>query len=143
MKTLKYTKMAIFLTLAGVSFSGYLSAVKLFSGNCAFGESCPIFMGQPACYYGFTVFFAMFIGTVVAYFMRVEETWPLKYNLVLSVIGILFSGSFVFQEISLWIKYGFESTFFGLSTCTYGLLFYIAIFVFTMAAKGCCKRNIE
>ena len=145
MITSKYLKISIFLTLAGVCFSGYLSSVKLFSGNCAFGESCPIFLGQPACYYGFAIFFAMFVGTIVAYFKKIDEKWPVKYNLILSALGILFSGSFVAQEIAIWMKHGFESTFFGLSTCAYGLLFYIAIFVFTVCTLRCnaicCKRH--
>ncbi len=135
----KYTAISVFLTLAGTGFAGYLSAVKLFSGTCAFGESCPIFIGQPACYYGFTIFLAMLAGTAAAYLKRVEKPWPINYNLALSFLGILFSGSFVVQEIAVWVQHGFKSTFFGLSTCAYGLLFYIAIFVFS----ACSLRKVK
>jgi uncharacterized membrane protein len=137
----KYTTISIFLTLAGAIFAGYLSAVKLFSDTCAFGESCPVFIGQPACYYGFAIFFAMFVGTLVAYFKRVEKIWPVKYNLALSALGIVFSGSFVVQEIADWVNYGFKATFFGLSTCAYGLMFYTAILAFSIVALRKLKKS--
>ncbi|MBN1585140.1 hypothetical protein JW899_02100 [Candidatus Uhrbacteria bacterium] len=137
MDTGKYLKISVFLTLAGACFSGYLSAVKLFSGSCAFGESCPIFLGQPACYYGFAVFLAMLVGTAVAYFRRVSSPDPIKFNLALSALGIVFSGSFVVQEIAVWVRYGFRATFFGLSTCAYGLIFFAAIFAFSLCVLKC------
>ena len=136
MSTPKYIKIALALTLAGACFSGYLSATKLLSGSCAFNESCPVFFGYPACYYGFAVFLAMLAGTFMAYLRRLkEEEWPLNYNLVLSAVGILFSGSFVLQEVAVWFRYGFRATFLGLSTCAYGLLFYVMIFAYTAYAK--------
>ena len=48
------------LGLAGILFSGYLSAIKFFSATCAFNEPCPYFLGYPACYFGFGMFLIIF-----------------------------------------------------------------------------------
>lgn len=130
----KYVKIAFWLTLAGTAFSGYLSGVKFFGGTCAFGEACPVFLGYPACYYGFTLFASMFIATSVALAYKVGEKWPLKFNTIFAALGILFSGYFVVVEVIGWIQHGFDPKFFGLSTCAYGLLFFAAIFVFTLVS---------
>jgi len=94
MKVEKYLKTAVILTLAGVLFSGYLSGTKLLSGTCAFNESCPIFLGYPACYYGFVMFATMFGLTVYAFAKKVQAHWPMKANLGVSALGMVFSGSF-------------------------------------------------
>ena len=135
MKTEKYLKIALPLTLAGVLFSGYLSGIKFFSGTCAFNESCPVFLGYPACYYGFVMFSTMFVATVAAFAKKVTSRWPLKLNLVVSVMGMLFSGSFTVREMAVWFTNGFKSFgLLGLSTCAYGFVFYIIVFVFTLVA---------
>jgi hypothetical protein len=135
MKVEKYVKIAAVLTSAGVLFSGYLSGIKLFSGTCAFNESCPTFLGYPACYFGFIMFTAMFIGTVAALIKKVAEKWPMKLNLGISLLGIIFAGSFAVREIAVWFQPGqFRLYGLGLSTCVYGLVFYIIIFVFTLTA---------
>ena len=114
-----------FLALAGLLFSGYLSAVKLFSGTCAFNESCPYFLGYPACWYGFAMYLFMFILTALGLAQKISSTATLKADGVASFIGIVFAGSLVVQEIS---TAQFTGTL-GLSTCAYGLIFYIAIFI--------------
>ncbi len=140
MKTDKYVKIAVVLTLAGVLFSGYLSGVKLISGTCAFKESCPVFLGYPACYYGFAMFSTMFVATLIALVRKAAGRWPLKLNLAVSVLGMIFSGSFAVSEIAAWFKPGqFRLYGLGLSTCVYGFIFYIAIFIFTLVAM---KREV-
>ncbi len=135
MKTQKYVKVAAILTLAGVLFSGYLAGTKFLSGTCAFNESCPIFLGYPACYYGFSMFATMFVSTLVALFKKTAANWPLKVNIVVSLIGICFSGSFVVGEVASWFTQGFHSFgFLGLSTCAYGLVFFIIVFGFSLCA---------
>lgn len=132
----KYVNISLPLTLAGVCFSGYLSGVKLFSGNCAFGESCPVFLGYPACYFGFVIFATMFIGTLVAFLSRPSGQWPVMHNMIFSGLGVLFSGYFVGIEIFNWLSRGFEATFFGLSTCAYGLAFFLTILIFSVVSWG-------
>ncbi len=113
------------LISAGLVFSGYLSIAKLISGSCAFNESCPYFLGYPACWYGFAFYLAMFVVTLLAWLRGMRLIAALKADIVISLIGIIFSGSFVVQEVAQSAVTGAL----GLSTCTYGLIFYIAIFV--------------
>jgi len=115
------------LALAGLLFSGYLSAVKLFSGSCAFNESCPYFHGYPACWYGFVMYLFMFIVAGLGFAGKISSAATLKANAIASFIGILFAGSFVIQELVF-------------STCFYGLVFYIAIF--TTSLVGLLKRHV-
>ncbi|MDD5251290.1 MAG: hypothetical protein PHT12_01480 [Patescibacteria group bacterium] len=131
----KYLKVAIWLALAGTLFSGYLAGTKLFSGTCALGESCPIFLGQPACYFGFTLFFSLFIVTLYALLAKVTSFWPAKANAVISALGILFAGQFVVKEIAVWFTEGYKSYgYLGLSTCAYGLVFFIIVFVHALVS---------
>lgn len=110
-------KIYLALTLAGVLFSGYLSSIKFFTSTCAFNESCPYFLGYPACYYGFVVFMSMFIITIYSIRNNFGEIWLSKKLSKLSLAGILFSGYLVvIVENFKW------------STCTMGLIFYVLIF---------------
>jgi hypothetical protein len=113
------------LASAGLIFSGYLSGVKLISGSCALNEPCPYFLGYPACWYGFAMYLAMFIVTAVALANDKHATIAIKADLAISFVGILFAGNFVLQEIERSTVTGTL----GLSTCVYGLIFYIAIFI--------------
>lgn len=118
------------LASAGLLFSGYLSAMKLFSGTCAFNESCPYFLGYPACWYGFIMYLVMFIVSAVALARGMASEKAIATDAGVSFVGIIFSGGFVVQEI-------FQSRVtgaLGLSTCAYGLIFYIAIFVVSFTA---------
>ena len=45
-----YLRITLGLASGGTAFSGYLSAVRLLTGSCAFNESCPFFLGYPACW---------------------------------------------------------------------------------------------
>lgn len=124
-----YIKRAFVLTLAGLLFSGYMSGVKLITKSCAFREACPYFLGYPACFYGFAMYFIMFAITVCALANSAARTAAMKTNTVVSGIGIIFAGSFVVQELMRWATFGSL----GLSTCTYGLIFYLAIFALSAA----------
>lgn len=120
-------KTYIFLTLCGVLFSGYLSAVKFFSETCAFNESCPYLMGYPACYYGFTIFLLMFIYSIYSFISNIEINNESKILSIISLFGITFSGYFVIIE-------NFE-----FSTCTLGLIFYLIIFMVSL--RNSFKKN--
>jgi len=129
MKPKTYLSTMFVLTLAGVLFSGYLGVQKLFTGVCAFNESCPYFWGYPACWYGFGLFLLMFVMVIIA---QRKISNIKKYRLALRIVsflGILFAGQFVIGEVSMWL--GGISTDYTLvlPTCVYGLIFYIAIFI--------------
>jgi len=117
------------LTLAGVLFSGFLSAKKLFTGVCAFNESCPYFLGYPACWYGFGMFLVMFLAAVGALLGKLPVKSARTVFQIISLLGILFAGQFVVGEIYAWQSGSHFSYALGLPTCVYGLIFYIAIFV--------------
>ena len=118
------------LSSAGLLFSGYLSAIKLLSGNCAFNESCPYFLGYPACWYGFAMYAVMFVATAAALARREKAKKAVATDIIVSFVGILFAGSFVIQEIMQSATAGVL----GFSTCVYGLIFYAAIFIVSLAA---------
>jgi len=127
------------LATAGLLFSGYLSAVKLFSGTCAFNESCPYFLGFPACWYGFTMYAAMFIVTGIALIRKTNIRKVILTDILVSFLGILFAGRFVVIE---FLQSRVTGTL-GLSTCVYGLIFYIAIFIVSCVAYKRLKRTID
>lgn len=116
-----------FLTLAGFLFSGYLSLVKLLSNTCALNEPCPYFLGYPACWYGFGMFTVLFILAIISQW---KESTKLIYwfQIVVSVIGIIFAGYFTVPEI-IRLFNGTSAYSLGLPTCAYGLIFYILIFI--------------
>lgn len=124
--------MAFALTLAGVLFSGYLSATKLLVQRCAFGEACPTFAGYPACYFGFGMFFIMFAVSLWALLNAQSALKVKKINLWVSLLGILFAGQFVIPEITNWIQNGNPHYALFFPTCAYGLVFYAIIFVISL-----------
>jgi len=137
MKT--WTRTVFILSLAGFCFSGYMSAVKFFSGTCAFSEPCTYFLGYPACWYGFVMYLAMFVASFLAVFKKMPATLMLKMNVAISALGVIFSGSFVAQEL---LASRITGTL-GLSTCAYGLIFFIAIFVLSLMAFRKSKRPLR
>lgn len=128
---MKHLKIILGLTVAGLLFSGYLSAVKLFTTVCAFNESCPYFLGYPACWYGFAMYLTMFIATLLGVIGKIEAKKALQIDAGVSAIGIVFAGSFAFQEL---MRSQIVAGQLGLSTCVYGLAFYIAIFILSILA---------
>jgi hypothetical protein len=122
-----YSYLLYALSFAGFLFSGYLSGTKFFTKACAFGETCPQFLGYPACYFGFGLFTILF---VTSFFVLIKKSAPaLQVVLVTSTVGILFAGNFVIQEVAKYIRSGFEWSALGFPTCAYGLIFFILICV--------------
>lgn len=120
------------LTLGGVLFSGYLSGVKFLTETCAFGESCPYFLGYPSCYYGFAMFVALFTVVVLALRGKLEEQLASRWLLGISALGIVFAGYFTVGEFPLLLSDGLKAYMLGLPTCALGLIFYIAVFAIAL-----------
>jgi len=141
--TLKvYLKWATLLTLGGVLFSGYMSGVRLFSGICAFNEPCPYFLGYPACYIGFALFVAMSITSITASINKVRSLQPVKIIFAVSLLGILFAGYFVAQELLSAFTHGtFIFYGLGLPACAYGLVFFIVIFSISLSTLRSQKEG--
>ena len=135
MQTSKYIKTMFFLGLAGLLFSGYLSFLKFFTATCAFNEACPYFLGYPACYFGFGMFFIIFSSTLLNLLKIISEEIAWKIILTVSTMGILFAGYFTIPEIGKLLSGTQTSYTLGLPTCAYGLVFYILIFSLSILKK--------
>jgi hypothetical protein len=132
---LKYKISLLIFTLAGVLFSGYMSAIKLFSKTCAFGETCPLFMGFPACYVGFLLFLTLFIISLSLLIKKHKDKILTNSIFFVSLIGFLFAFYYSAGEIPALIQNGFGFYKFGLPTCMMGLLFFTLIFILSIVFK--------
>jgi len=112
-------------SLGGLLFSGYLSYQKFVHDVCALNE-CPRFLGYPACYYGFVMYVALFLASLLYVFAN-KQTLRVIQNV--AVMGILFSGYFTVLELPKLFSQGLSAYVMGLPSCAYGLLFYTAILV--------------
>jgi len=120
------------LSIAGVLFSGYLSGKKFFTGTCAFNESCPYFLGYPACYFGFAMFLALAILGYLLVTGKMGRKNGLTGVIIVSLLGVLFAGYFTLKEIPILFMAGFKAYVLGLPTCALGFLFFILIFILSI-----------
>lgn len=139
MKKDKKNIVLLILSIAGVLFSGYLSGTKLFTGTCAFNESCPYFLGYPACYFGFVMFLTLLIFSSLLVAGKIENKKGLKGMGWVSFLGVLFAGYFTLEELPILLSQGLNAYMLGLPTCAMGLLFFIIIcilsFIFLKQSK--------
>jgi len=54
-------KTIMWISVAGMLFSGYLSYTELFQKVCALGGTCPSVAKIPACVYGFVMYAIVFV----------------------------------------------------------------------------------
>lgn len=117
----------ILLSLFGVLFSGYLSFSKIFLGSCPLNEGCPVFLGYPACYFGFGFFLALLILSLLKKleWLRLTSTLAIVFAIYSTYIDLAFPNcpSGVCQYSLL------------LPTCIYGLAIYLGIFIFSLPRK--------
>jgi hypothetical protein len=128
-----------YCTLAGLVFSGYMSGVKFFTSQCAFGEACPLFWGFPACYFGFALFLLLTISAGLIIFTRIPRKILLIDIVTTAGIGIAFAGYFTLRELPILLAQGLSAYVFGLPTCALGLIFFVAIFV--IALREICSAQ--
>lgn len=126
-----YKKIIFILTSAGLLFSGYLSAVKLFTATCALNEPCPYFLGYPACWYGFAMFLVLFTLAAFSFSKKGKLKTIVKVQAFVSGLGMLFAGYFAIPEIGRLFS-GQSAYLLGLPTCAYGFIFYIIIFTLSI-----------
>ncbi len=139
MNTVFYRRAAFGLSLAGVLFSGYLSGTKLLTSTCAFNESCPYFLGYPACYFGFALFLTLFVISLMLVTGKTRFMKAAKINALFSGLGVLFSGYFAYPEVRDMLAGTLPYRFFGLTTCAYGFIFFALVFILSLCALR--KRN--
>lgn len=134
-----YKKIVLTLSILGVSFSGYLSAVKFITTTCAFREPCPYFLGYPSCWYGFAMFFVLFVATLASFAKDVSIKKIAHINAVVSGVGIIFAFYFTVPEIKYLIE-GISRYTLGLPTCAYGLIFYMLVFIISVKYLNTIKK---
>ncbi|MEK7546313.1 MAG: hypothetical protein AAB554_04530 [Patescibacteria group bacterium] len=128
---------SVALSLGGTIFAGYLSGVKLLTQGCAFDEPCPYFIGYPACYYGFAMFLALLAVSLLGRFGKMGERKAATGILAVSALGTAFAGYFVVQEVAGWVAAGDVALYgFGLPTCVYGLVFYVALLALSIRQRN-------
>jgi hypothetical protein len=113
-------KWLLVLAIAGLLFSGYLSAVKFFSNSCALGETCPYFIGLPACYFGFGMYVAIT-------YLAIKGMYKSVFGV--AVAGIIFAGYFTIIDLP------------RLTSCSLGWGFYIAIAVVSYKLSSKWKKE--
>jgi len=64
MKSRTALKTVMWLSVAGMLFSGYLSYTELFQKFCALG-TCTSVSGVPACVYGFVMYLIVFVISIL------------------------------------------------------------------------------
>lgn len=134
-----YTRAVLALALSGTLFSGYLSGIKLFTKTCAFNESCPYFLGYPACYFGFVMFLILLIVSAVTFWGRMEFSKGVRLNTIMASLGTIFAGYFAYPEVREILTGTLDYRFFGLTTCVYGFLFFVAMLIISI----CYLRRLE
>lgn len=135
------------LAIAGVLFSGYLSAVKFFSQTCAIDTGCSYFLGYPTCYYGFVFFVLILLAALANKFCswggKTMATARLHALRTFAGIGIIFS--LYFSAIEIWRMIS-ERMVYGvliMPTCFYGLIVYVWVFVLAMKLNSSKKTEEE
>ena len=64
MESIKALNIVMWLSIAGMLFSGYLSFTELTANTCAIG-GCSALAGIPTCVYGFAMYLAIFIICII------------------------------------------------------------------------------
>ncbi|HUY05483.1 MAG TPA: hypothetical protein VMV62_02060 [Candidatus Paceibacterota bacterium] len=132
MTTDTYLLVTFWLSLAGVLFAGYLSAVRLITKECALDRPCPYFLGVPACWYGFGMFVVLFGAAASAragYLTIVTAAAAMTW---VSALGIIFAGSFTLKEVFSWMRSKEAGKKLILPSCAYGLIGFVIILALSL-----------
>jgi len=82
----------------GMGFSGYLTVNLLTSRTCPLNGGCTLVLGYPSCMYGFTMYTVMLVILLLAWGGRLVLGTGRKFILLVSVVGMAFSGSLLVLE---------------------------------------------
>lgn len=132
-------KIILLLSFSGLLFAGYLSFYKIFNNACALNETCPYFLGFPACYYGFAMYLALTLLSLALTIKTLKEKLALNLILLVSALGILFAGYYTLGELPVLFSKGLGAYVLVLPTCALGLIFYVLIFGATLFKKSKIK----
>ena len=128
-----YLKILFVLAAVGALFTGYLSWTVYFTGICGFNEPCPFFLGYPACYVDFAIFLVLLVIAALGWKGVIPMKNTYQASMLFAALGTLFSGRIGIAQL-LYSKVNYPL---DVSTCLYGLLFYIAVlWVSAKAMRG-------
>lgn len=127
MKTNKIIKTSLIFSIIGVLFSGYLTISKLVLGVCPLKESCPYLFGYPVCIYGLIMFTILMISSFTLAYINNKDKLALALLKYVSILGILFSAYYAYQELFMLTCPGGCVYALGLPTCVYGLFMYMIV----------------
>jgi len=82
----------------GMGFSGYLTVNVLTSKTCPLNGGCTLVLGYPSCMYGFTMYTVMLVILLLTWGGRLVLATGRKLILLVSVVGMVFSGSLLVLE---------------------------------------------
>ena len=120
-----WIKASIIFSVLGVLFSGYLTFTKLVLGVCPLKESCQFLWGYPVCLYGLIMFFTTLVASITLWYNNDKLAFhTIRFT---SVLGVLFSAYYVYQEVFVFKCVGPCVYSLGIPTCIYGFIMYLAI----------------
>jgi len=82
----------------GMGFSGYLTVNVLTSKTCPLNGGCTLVLGYPSCMYGFTMYTVMLVILLLTWGGKLVLATGRKLILLVSVVGMVFSGSLLVLE---------------------------------------------
>jgi hypothetical protein len=103
----------------------------MLSGVCAFEETCPFFLGYPACYTGFALFLSVLMSSGTALLVGATGRWPLVANCALSAAGCALAAKMTVAEVANPLAWHSPM---GMPTCAYGFVFFAAVLLLTIFA---------
>jgi len=122
-------KTALIFSIIGVLFSGYLTISKIVLGVCPLKESCPFLFNYPVCLYGLILFTTLLLAIITLTYIDANDKLANKILKYTAIVGILFSGYYVYQEVFVLTCPGGCVYSLGIPTCIYGLIMYLVIAV--------------
>lgn len=125
--------LVLLFSVVGALFSGYLTFSILFGDGCPLQEPCPLFLGWPACAFGFDLFILSLLAGVVLLFKRREKV--IWFLIVVTLAGVLFSGYFSVLELVSPSCIGECVYELGLPSCVWGFFVFVIVFVAAVGLK--------
>jgi hypothetical protein len=80
------------------------------------------------------MFLGLFLVSLTAYIRHMDTFRLARANTAIASLGTLFAGYYTLTEIISWFRDGFATYGLGLSTCTYGFVFFVAVLVLSVRA---------
>jgi hypothetical protein len=107
----------------GMGFSGYLTVNVLTSKTCPLNGGCTLVLGYPSCMYGLTMYTVMLVILLLTWGGRFVLATGRKLILLVSVVGMVFSGSLLVLE---YLKRS------PLTICAAGFSMFLLIFLLSL-----------